>query len=536
MKRFLTTLLAAAMAVLAVAQQPQPPQIPVYSYRCEVRSDAGRLGLGAPIFVVYPDAAVDKTAAAALAQDLGLTALADEFAGTVYVVNPVGAKYNHAADFEQYKALLKELRAIYNLKVIGIGNGATFVNTCIAGNAGEVAGIVTLGGKPGKAVKGAPEVPAYIGGANAAKVAAAYKTQNAAATDPLVQVVVNPDKNASLKDLMADAWDRLMSRNYRYSNYMHTWYTGAEFGQYGPYELEPYIMPEQLGIVRNVVRKDLMGSGEFLWYEYIPRNLLNAPAKSVPLMVLLHGHGNDPRTQAEAAGFVELAPSEGFIVAELEWEGNGNPVMGLDGIEQVVYELLNKYPQLDPARVYAEGLSAGGATSNCLGIRKSFLFAGVGAHSAGMLPFIHLGASRESLMNEATQKAGAVEMPYFSVTGTQDLGIWFSDREPDPSQNNLFLGWKTYATMNGIDFPESPDFSKDATFGVELRDRETIVTDKNGITMDTGRLYKGNKPLVQLVAINGYGHWDFKPDAKLMWDFFKHFSRDPKTKKLVYSE
>ncbi len=54
--------------------------------------------------------------------------------------------------------------------------------------------------------------------------------------------------------------------------------------------------------------------------------------------------------------------------------------------------------------------------------------------------------------------------------------------------------------------------------------------------MEAGVLYKGNIPLIKVVAVNDYGHWNFKPDARLMWDFMKQFSRDPRTKKLVYGK
>jgi hypothetical protein len=42
--------------------------------------------------------------------------------------------------------------------------------------------------------------------------------------------------------------------------------------------------------------------------------------------------------------------------------------------------------------------------------------------------------------------------------------------------------------------------------------------------------------MIRLIAINNYGHWNFKPAARLIWDFFRHFSRDMETKKLNYTE
>ena len=52
--------------------------------------------------------------------------------------------------------------------------------------------------------------------------------------------------------------------------------------------------------------------------------------------------------------------------------------------------------------------------------------------------------------------------------------------------------------------------------------------------VEYGRLYKDNMPLIQANAIIDYGHWNFKPAADMMWEFFKLWSRDPKTKELKY--
>lgn len=309
---------------------------------------------------------------------------------------------------------------------------------------------------------------------------------------------------------------------------------GGTPDKYGPYELEPYIMPEEWGITRRVVEKDLLGTGTFLWYEFHPKATMNAPKGSVPLLLLLHGNENDPRTQAETSGFIELSAKENFVVVELEWQGSRDYAkMGMDGIEQVVYHLLETYPQLDASRVYSEGLSAGSATSTGLGIRKSYLFAAVGGFSAGILPgSFRFDCDQKSLQNEAVQKKGSVEMPYFSVTGTSDTVVPFLNKD-NWQENAFFTAWQIYQIMNGMTVTEAPDFNKDKTFGIVLQNRKTIQTNK-GISMETGELMKDGVPLIKIVAVNDYGHWNFKPAAKMMWDYFMLFSRDVQTKKLIY--
>ena len=253
-------------------------------------------------------------------------------------------------------------------------------------------------------------------------------------------------------------------------------------------------------------------------------------------MVLLHGNQNDPRTQAETSGFIQVAAEDRFFVVEMEWQGTPNyQAMGHDGVETVLYQLFAKYPQLDPSRVYAEGLSAGSITATALGVKKSHLFTAVGGHSGGIFGGQFKGYSTfDALWAEATQKRGAVEVPYCSVFGTKDNVVPYI--KPDDWRDNNYLhAWNTYEQMNGMEVISELDFGLDPVFAQQLRDRETIVTNKgDGIVIETGQLYKGDVPLIKLVAVMDYGHWNFQPTARIMWDFFKQFRRDPETRQLIY--
>ena len=510
----------------------------------------GRSFNNAPTFFVYPDTKLDQAGADALVNELGLQPILENNFGSVVVINPVGAKYDASADFDCFVKMFNKSRS-GNLKVIGFGEGATFVNQVIALKAADhVAGIVTVGGKPAKLPKGFASygVPAFVAGKTAAKVAKEYEALNAACApaEPLLQVVTSAATEPGA--VFAEAWEKVLSRNFRYNNYKHTHYEGGQFGQYGPYELEPYTDWERLGIERIKVEQPMAFGPQGqqgpnvpkqLWYEYWPKELKEGAApKSVPMVVLLHGNANDPRTQAETSGFLQVAGEERFFVVEMEWQGSQSfQAMGQDGVETVIYQLLAKYPQLDPARVYAEGLSAGSMTATALGIKKSHVFAAVGGHSGGL--FGGMGAGPfpgfEAIWNEATQKRGAVETPYCSVFGTKDTTVPYMT--PDNWRGNSYLNaWNAYEQMNGMTVNNQMDFSVDPVFGQQLRDRETIRTVKgDGIVIETGQLYKGDKPMIRLVAVVNYGHWNFMPTAQIMWDFFKQYRRDPETKKLIYT-
>ena len=526
-----------------------------YVYRSygmgDLTSETGHLAGFTPFYLIYPDTQLDEAQSLNLVKELGIDKQAQEFSIGIAVVNPVGATYNNDQDFKAYTAMLDSLRAFANLKVIGIGNGATFVNQVIANRGGEVAGILSINGKAGKSVAGAAPVPAFIVGKNAANVAKPYIATNKVqltgkekqmqiytnAEEPLLRVVVSNTTTQVLGEIFKDAWDTLLKKNYRFNNYRHTWYEGQKYGQYGVYELEPFLNLDDLKVKRNiVVNEDRYGQTKTLWYEYIPEGVMSAEKGTVPLVLLLHGNNNDPRTQADTSGWIQLAAKEKIFVAELEWQGKpGYAAMGHDGIENTVLMILQKYPQLDASRIYTEGLSAGAMTSTAIGIKKSHLFAAIGAMSGGIFPGTSLlGIGGNSLMNEATQKRGFVETAYVCVAGTDDMVVRYP-KDNDWNSNSLVYAWQVYETMNGMDVVEDYDFGKNEAFGQTVQNPTTIKTNKGeGITMEIGYLNKGEVPLMKLVAVMHYGHWNFVPAAEQMWEHFKHFSRDVKTKKLIY--
>ena len=562
MKRNFLLVLAMAVAGLVQAQAPQKAEVKLsemrglpqkaYVYRPmqmgdDLELETGRLTSFSPLYLVYPDKKLDEAQSMSLIQELGIDRQLKEFGVGFGVVNPVGDTYNNDTDFKAYQTMIDSLRVISNLKIIGIGNGATFVNQVIANHAAEVAGIVSINGKAGKAAADAVPVPAFIVGKGAANIAKPYLTINKAqltgkeahmqvytnADEPLQRVVVSAATTQTLGEIFQDAWNTLLKKNYRFNNFRHTFYEGQRYGQYGTYELEPWLNLDELKVKRNiVVQEEGFTRTKYLWYEYIPEGVLSSPKGSVPLVLLLHGNNNDPRTQADTSGWIQVAAKEKIFVAELEWQGKpGYAAMGHDGIENTVMQLVQKYPQIDPTRIYTEGLSAGAMTSSALGVKKSHLFAAIGAMSGGLFPGGGVFGG-DGIYNEAVQKRGFVETAYIGVFGTDDAVIRYP-KNNDWKGNSVINAWKIYETMNGMEVVEDYDFTLDEAFGQTMRDRKTEQTNK-GISMETGYLYKGDVPLMKLVAVNHYGHWNFQPAAQVMWEHFKHFSRDLQTKKLVY--
>ncbi|HSN42931.1 MAG TPA: hypothetical protein VLR88_02610, partial [Propionibacteriaceae bacterium] len=165
-----------------------------------------RWRLYAPSYVVYSDA--NTTAQAQqIIDDLAITAHIDEYTTQVVVMTPSnGATWDAVADLANFQAFERSLASQYvlnNLKVIGIGTGATFVNNVVSQHAGAVAGIMTYGGTIDRSLVSSTPVPAYIHGSRA--VADYYIDANGAVrTDQSGQTSFyrNPDKDLALQQVV----------------------------------------------------------------------------------------------------------------------------------------------------------------------------------------------------------------------------------------------------------------------------------------------------------------------------------------------
>ena len=161
MRKLLLFVVLAALS-LGVSAQPRQEQIPnvIHTARASfnivyggpTRAE-GRSYNFTPTFFIYPDGKLDKAGAEKLLADLDIQPVLDENYGTAVVINPTGDKYDEEADFEVFVQLFNMFRGPGNLKLVGLGAGATFINQVLAPKAaGQVAGILSYDGKPGKSV------------------------------------------------------------------------------------------------------------------------------------------------------------------------------------------------------------------------------------------------------------------------------------------------------------------------------------------------------------------------------------------------
>ena len=125
----------------------------------------------------------------------------DEYKARAFVVGPRDGTAYGPADLTAFQDLLRTRRSA-NLKIIGVGDGATFVNSVIAKYAFAVAGILTYGGAVDKAVASSIPVPVYVHASDRA-VARLYIAANGATSkvddSPAFTTYANPNPHAALQ-------------------------------------------------------------------------------------------------------------------------------------------------------------------------------------------------------------------------------------------------------------------------------------------------------------------------------------------------
>src|SRR6266702_1215867 len=138
------------------------------------------------------------------------------------------------------------------------------------------------------------------------------------------------------------------------------------------------------------------GSGSYPYFVYTPEAYKIGSA--VPLLVMLHGCGQNALDFAAGTGMNQLAEQHGFIVVYPQqlsksnqglcwnWFSSGNQYRGSGEparIANIVRSMQQDSAQwtIDPQRIYVAGLSAGAAMAVILGAAYPDLFAAIGVHS-----------------------------------------------------------------------------------------------------------------------------------------------------------
>lgn len=257
---------------------------------------------------------------------------------------------------------------------------------------------------------------------------------------------------------------------------------------------------------------------------YVPESY--DPAVSTPLVVSIHGFASWPQNQMETSRWNDLADREGFIVVypsgtELpkRWHMPVN-AMGITGSEEDVIfltELINSLEQqfnIDPQRIYINGLSNGAGMTVVMGCRLSERVAAIGGVAGAYLfPLESCSQSRPVPMIAFHGTVDPI-VPYtggpsnFFDTPFPDVPEWIEQR----------------AMLNGCDDTPVTILESDTVTGIEYPDCDSNAPVVFYNIRGGGHTWPGGNPLPKWIA----GHTDNTISAtELMWEFFKQHPLPP---------
>ncbi len=170
---------------------------------------------------------------------------------------------------------------------------------------------------------------------------------------------------------------------------------------------------------------------------YVPHSY--DPHKPVPLVISLHGYKDYPARQMRKSGWNRLAEEEGFIVV-YPW-GSGipfgwkyydyldpskNPTPDIIFISDLIDQLQKQF-NIDPKRIYANGLSNGGGMALALSCTLSDRIAAIGSvvggyfypleacHSSRPVPMIAFHGTADKLVSYNGGPSQRFDYPFPSI-------------------------------------------------------------------------------------------------------------------------
>ncbi len=452
--------------------------------------------------------------------------------------------------------------------LFGFGKGATFMNNFVAGSRdsliGRAAGYFTYGGEMAEEVAVSQYVPAYLVNACSAavrKFRAANGTDAYACEDgvetfynqalPLRAVRAAKDETGNVGFWMEKAFRDMFMFLQRSSNVSTKYLEPTVANCYPDYVPAPAVSRYALS-ARNPILNDrtVIGdlqvtfvhdaerfsdvkteagertaAGDYLdtWYEVLPQEVLHntAPAHSVPLLLANHGGGDDHLMFLDETGLLLTAGREKFaIVAAMH---SGITVIGGEVLPRLVKYMLDKYPALDPERVWVTGYSMGGwATYNCIAAHPE-VFA---AACPMAMPLRDVPEGTAALYEK-------YDLPAMIVSSTYDFAAWDAEHNHLNEGGLAFL--QTYCKFNGIAPADEFDFVKYPVIG---RPFDVFrLTTVNGEWRNGEWLIRNGKgvPMVGMNVTEYLQHSLWPGYGDIAYNFFKHYRRCAKTGEIIYT-
>ena len=269
----------------------------------------------------------------------------------------------------------------------------------------------------------------------------------------------------------------------------------------------------------NRTNGSLISSGKKRSYLlHIPKTY--DPATPAPLVISMHGYSEWPAHQMQLSRWNDLADQYGFIVVypsgtgfPLRWRMRGrpgspnDPLLDVTFISDLIEKLESEY-NLDPARIYANGLSNGGGMSFILSCRLSDRIAAIGTvsgaylvpwsecHPSRPVPAIVFHGTADPIVPYQGGPSGAFDLPFPSIPDWVDA-----------------LARHNGCTGAPLEIPASGEVS-----GIQFTNCAACANVVFYTVEGGGHSWPGGKPLPEFIA--GVTTRDIDA-TKTMWNFFQ---------------
>ena len=549
------------------------------------RNGAVRINTNILVFADHTFASKDE--ALTYLKDLGLVDIIEESIGSIVLVTPSDPEKGFgAADQKNYYALQTAMFSInaggvvndVNVRyadplyyggygyfyVIGIDGGATFLNNYVAGTldyVSRIGGMLLINGKMDRVRDVAAFVPVYLvnapkdvvnkyekaNGVNAI-LQEGNKTTTYNQVFPVRQVVTVETEQPDAAALIQDAYYNLFIKAVRGQELLQGLHSASTPYQGYGQDSAPYSLSVRNALINGVTKDGIYEftriderfsdiqttAGEYLqtWYEYLPEEIVRGTAKegTIPMILALHGGGDDPRQFVDGQGFLKLAGDERLVIIAPEKgslhakDANDNSVLA-QVLPKLVKHIMETYPEIDASRVYVTGYSMGCIASFDAIFGDPTLFAAA---------FPQAGIAGVGPTDEQAAKFVNVDVPLVVSTSEYD-----SIKNINPANKGIVAEFynlmSTCKKLNNLEALPEADYDAYPLSGFKA----DVYSEKklNGEYTMHGWFFLNEKgvPMVGLAYIDDIIHCLYPEYANMIWDFVKHYSRDLITGEIVYN-
>ncbi len=268
------------------------------------------------------------------------------------------------------------------------------------------------------------------------------------------------------------------------------------------------------------------------WFEVMPEEVIDGTAAehSIPLILGLHGGGDDPIQFLDEMGLLNVAGKERIgIIAPYH---QNLFTIGMKVFPPLVEYILEKYPALDPSRVYVTGYSmGGGATLHAIN------------GNAGIFAAAVPNAAAIKVAPDEVVDLDDYDMPILFTSATYDFcgfGTGFdldsaNPYEPEHIHPVYQMRINDYLTLNGIPTVDEFDFEKYAISGFKADLYKEITINNEYRNYSWYFCNDAGVPMVGLNVTDFLPHGLYQEFGNIIWDFCKHYSRNLETGEVIYN-